>query len=134
MLFRSVIVLYVLVKSYRDNFLHGSIKYGQALGAGLVIFFYYSIIMAIFTYILYVYIDPDLLDKQMAMAEELMLKRGMGEAQVEAGRAMQAKIMKPEIMAPFSLLGNMFWGLLLSLIVGVFVRKESNPLLENPTT
>jgi hypothetical protein len=66
---------------------------------------------------------------KMAVAEELMLKRGMGEAQVEAGMAMQAKIMKPEIMAPFSIIGNMFWGLLISLIVGVFVRKESNPLL-----
>jgi hypothetical protein len=128
-----VIVLYFLVKSYRDNFLHGSITYGQALGAGMVIFLYYSLIIAIFTYILFVFIDPALLDKQLVASEELMLKKGMGEAQIEAGRALQAKIMKPEIMAPFSILGNMFWGLLLSLIVGVFVRKESNPLLDTPT-
>ena len=39
-----IVALFYLVKSYRDNFLHGYINFGQAVGAGVVIFVYYSII------------------------------------------------------------------------------------------
>ena len=58
-----IVALYILIKSYRDNFLHGQMTYGQAVGAGMVIFLYYSIITAIFTYILFAFIDPGLIDK-----------------------------------------------------------------------
>ena len=44
----QVAMLYYLVKSYRDNFMHGLITYGQSVGAGVIICFYYAIIMAIF--------------------------------------------------------------------------------------
>jgi hypothetical protein len=58
-----IFLLFYLIKSYRDNYLHGYITYGQSLGAGVVIFLYYSIIMAIFTYILYKFIDTVLLPR-----------------------------------------------------------------------
>ena len=67
-----LVALYFLVKSYRDHYLHGQMTYGQAVGAGIVIFFYYSIITAIFTYILFAFIDPGLIDKQLAMTEEML--------------------------------------------------------------
>jgi hypothetical protein len=128
----QIALLFYLVKSYRDNYLHGMINYGQALGAGVVICLYYSIISAIFAYILLAVIDPGLPDKQLAMAEEMMLKRGMPQAQIDAGMAVQRKIMIPEVMAPVSILGNMFFGLILSLIIAAFVRKEGNPLVDFP--
>ncbi len=56
----QVVILYYLVKSYRDNFLHGRITYGQSLGAGVIICLYYSILMALFNYILYTVIDTGL--------------------------------------------------------------------------
>src|SRR5450759_568700 len=49
----QLILLYFLLKSYRDNSMHGQITYGQSVGAGVVIFVYASIIMAIYTYLLY---------------------------------------------------------------------------------
>jgi|OpeIllAssembly_1097287.scaffolds.fasta_scaffold276760_1 FlaA1/EpsC-like NDP-sugar epimerase len=126
----QIIVLFFLVKSYRDNYRYGMITYGQALGAGVIIFFYYAIIMAVFTYLLYAVIDPDLVDKQLAFAEEEMIKRGIPESAIEAGMKLQTKIMKPAIMAPLSIFGSMFQGLIMSLIVAAFVKKEGNPLLD----
>lgn len=128
----QIIILYFLVKSYRDNYKFGMITYGQSLGAGMIIFLYYAIIIALFTYILYTVIDPDLIDKQLAFREEEMLKRGLPEASVEAAMKIQAKMMKPAIMAPLSIFGVMFQGLIMSLIVAVFVRKEGNPLIDTP--
>jgi hypothetical protein len=126
-------VLFFLVKSYRDNFRHGMITYGDALGASIIICLYYAIIMAIFTYILYTVIDSGLLDKQLAMAEEMMQKKGLPQSAIDAGMSIQRKMMKPAFMAPFSILGNMILGLIISLIVAAFVRKEGNPLLDTPT-
>ena len=131
-IFLQIVILYFLIKSYRDNFLHGNITYGQAFGAGVIICLYYAILIAIFTYILYSVIDPGLINKQLSFTEEMMLKKGLTQAQVDAGMAVQSKIMKPAIMAPLSVFGTMLGGLIISLIVGIFVRKEGNPLIDTP--
>ena len=127
-----IVTLYFLMKSYRDNSMHGYMTYGQAVGAGVVIFLYYSIITAIFTYILFAIIDPGLIDKQLAAAEELMAKRGIPQEAMDAGLNIQKKMMKPEIMAPVSIFGNMLYGVIMSLIVAIFVKKEGNPLIDSP--
>ncbi len=127
-----IVTLYFLVKSYRDNYMHGYLTYGQAFGAGVVIFLYYAIITAIFTYILFALIDPGLIDKQLAAAEEMMAKRGMTQEMMDAGLKIQKKMMKPGIMAPMSILGNMLYGVIMSLIVAIFVKKEGNPLIDSP--
>jgi len=127
----QLVVLFFLLKSYRDNYMYGMITFGQALGAGVIIFLYYSVIMAIFTYILFAVIDPDLTGKMLAVAEEQLVKRGMPQAQIDAGMAIQAKIMKPGIMAPVSIIGSMFRGLIMSLLVAAFIRKEGNPLIDS---
>jgi len=126
----QIVILYFMLKSYRDNYKYGMITFGQTLGSGVIIFLYYAVIMAIFTYILYAIIDPDLMDKQLAFAEEQMLKRGMPEASVEAGMKLNQKIMKPALMAPLTIFNSMFVGVIMSLIVAAFVRKEGNPLVD----
>jgi hypothetical protein len=127
-----IFILFYLIRSYRNNYLNGYITYGQALGAGVIICLYYSIIIAVFTYILYAYIDADLPKKQLAFMEEMMQKKGMTQQIIDASMAMQTKILKPAIIAPLSILGNMFYGTVISLIVSIFVRKEGNPLVDVP--
>lgn len=125
-----IVALYILIKSYRDNYLHGQMTYGQAVGAGMVIFLYYSIITAIFTYILFAFIDPGLIDKQIAYTEEIMQKRGLPQEAMDAAMRVQQKMIKPGIIAPLSLLSSMLYGLIMSLIIGIFVKNEGNPLID----
>lgn len=125
-------VLFFLLKSYRDNARFGMITYGESLGAGVIICLYYSIIMAVFTYILYTVIDTELVAKQLAFAEEMMQKKGLPQESIDMAMKMQEKFMKPVIMVPFSLVMNMFFGLVLSLLVSIFIRKEGNPLVDTP--
>jgi hypothetical protein len=128
----NLVILYFMLKSYRDNYLHGQITYGQSVGAGVVIFLYSTIISVIFTYILYKYIDPGLLGKVLAMSEETMAKKGMPQESIDAGMAFTKKLMTPEFMAISGLFGGMFLGTLISLIISIFTRKEGNPLVEEP--
>ena len=128
----QLILLYFLLKSYRDNFMHGQITYGQSVGAGVVIFVYYAIIMAIFTYILFAFIDPGLVKKSLAMSEEAMVKKGVAQDAIDKGMAFTAKIMKPGIMSVFTIFGSMFFGVIYTLIVSIFIKKEGNPLIDTP--
>jgi hypothetical protein len=128
----QLVLLYFLLKSYRDNFMHGQISYGQSVGAGVVIFVYYAIIMAIFTYILWTVIDPGLAKKSMALSEEMMEKKGMPQTAIDAGKAFTAKIMKPAVMAIITIFSSMFFGVIYTLLVSIFIKKESNPLIDAP--
>lgn len=130
----SIILLYFFVKSYRDNYLNGFITYGQAVSAGVIIYLYYSVISAIFMYILYTVIDPSLTNKLIAFVEEQMAKSGrVPEGTLDTVMAFQKKILKPEIMAPLGLIYNMFYGTVISLIISIFIKKEGNPLIDSPS-
>jgi hypothetical protein len=128
----QIAVLFYLLKSYRDNIRHGQITYGESVGAGVIICFYYAIIMAVFGYILFAVIDPGLINKQMAMAEEAMNKKGAPQEAIDAGMAFTAKFMKPGIMAITGIIFNMIFGTILSLLVSIFIKKEGNPLIDIP--
>jgi hypothetical protein len=126
----EIIILFFLVKAYRDNAMFGAITYGQALGAGVVIFLYATIITSIFSALLFSVIDPELMSKGIAASEEALQKRGMPQEQIDLAMKYTAKMMKPAIMIPIGLITSMFYGLIMSLIVAAFVRKEGNPLVD----
>jgi hypothetical protein len=127
-----IFLLYYFIKSYRDNYLSGYITYGQAVGAGVIICLFSAIIGAIFTYILYTIIDPGLPAKQLAFTEELYTKRGMPQEAMDTALNMAKKFQKPVITAIMGVVGGVFFGTIISLIVAIFVKKEGNPLIDAP--
>lgn len=124
-------VLFILIKSYRENFKHGVITYGQAVTSGVVISLYTAIIYAMFVYILYPFIDTDLVNKQLAFIEETFVKAGVPQTFIDSGLEMQKKFLQPEIYAPTRLLSNFLGGTILSLIVAIFIKKEGNALIDS---
>jgi hypothetical protein len=129
----SMVILYFLIRTYRNNFLFGNISYGQAVGAGVVIFLYYSVISGIFTYILFTVIDTGLTGKLLAYVEDQVVKGGkVPAASMDTVMEFQKKFLKPEIMVPIGIISNMFFGTIISLLVSIFVRKEGNPLIDTP--
>jgi len=126
----SLAVLYFLLRAYRDHYNNGYIAYGKSVGAGVVINLYAAIITAIYVYVLYAFIDPGLVEKSLAFAQEKMIAKGIPEEALDAATAMQAKMMKPWIQAISSVFYGVFFGLLISLIVSLFIMKKGNPLLD----
>jgi hypothetical protein len=115
------------VKSYRDNSLNGVISYGKALGFSTIIVLIASLIFGIYSYLLISIIDPDYIEKMLALAEEKLLKQGIPDDQIEMGLSLQKKMMFPFLMSFFSFLGMMFWGFIIALITSAFLKKEGDP-------
>jgi uncharacterized membrane protein len=129
----QIVVMYFLLKSYRDNYLHGQISYGQSVGSGVIIYLYSAILTSVFSYILYTVIDPGLVAKQMAMAEQAMRAKGnISEAQIDTAMKFTEKFMKPGIMVISGIFFGMIFGTIISLLVSIFIKKEGNPLIDTP--
>ncbi len=119
--------LFIFLKLFRDQEMGGYISYGKALGAGLLIIVFSGLVTAAYSYILFKFIDPGLVEKMALMAEEQLYERGMTDDQIEVAVNAQKMFMKPGILAIFGLFGHVFFGFLLTLIVSIFVKKDAPP-------
>lgn len=110
--------------TYRNKELNGTITYGQALGFGVAIMLFAGIVTALYTLVLYTFIDPGLIDQTKAIQEEAMLKKGLTEDQIEAAMSMTSKMMTPGWLSIMGLVGSVFSGTIVSLLTSIFVKKQ----------
>jgi hypothetical protein len=119
------------IKNYRDNEQQGFISYGRALGVGMLTVAFASVIMALFTYILYKFIDPGLAEKSLETARNQMLENNMKDDQIEMAQNITRKLMTPAILAFGTILAYSFFGLVFSLIIAAFMKKDKNIFTES---
>jgi hypothetical protein len=122
----QAVFLFIFIKLYRENYKDGVLSYGQAFATGIVISALAAILYAIFIFILYSFIDNDLVNKQLAIIEESLIKSGIPQNVIESGLQLQKKMLQPAIYAPIKLLSSLLSGTIISLIVAFLVRKENH--------
>ena len=84
--------------------------------------------MAFFTFVLFKIIDKTLIDKFLVFLEEQLLRSGVTDNQADTMMSMYRKIMTPLTYSLGQILGLTFMGLLFSLILAIFFKKQSaNP-------
>lgn len=115
---------------YRNNILDGYITYGKALGTGVLVSLFASIIYAFYFIILTKFIDTGYMDKVIEALEQTYAEKGMNEDQIAATLEMSKKMMTPIMMALSTVFGFVFMGTLFSLITSIFVKKDA-PLFGN---
>lgn len=120
--------IYMATKAYRDKALGGFISYGKALVFGLFISVFVGIIVVFFNFIMMRYIDPGLIDKNMAIMEETFQNSrwvspdDLDEMLEKARVSMTSIWTLPYGVFIFSLIGLVF-----SLVTSAFLKKEPNP-------
>ena len=119
-----IIGIVVGTRSYRDQALGGYISYGKALGYGVVVCVFTGIVFGIFTYLLYEVIDPGLMEKNIKIIQEEMLKSGMPADQVESMSELQRQFRSPFMMLIGSIFSYSLLGLIFSLITSAFLKKD----------
>lgn len=112
--------------TYRNKEMNGSISYGQAVGFGVAIMLFAGIVTALYTMILYSFVDPGLIDQMKTMQEQAMAQKGLSEEQIEQAMTITAKMMTPGWMSIMGLVGSIFSGLIVSLITSIFVKKQND--------
>lgn len=117
--------LFLAQTNFRNKYMGGYINYGKAFTVGLLTSVFLSIIMGIYTYIFFKYIDPGAMNEIMSSAEQKMMDKGMSDMEIEQGMAMARKFQSVGLLTFFAVAGNIFFGVILSLITSIFVKREN---------
>jgi len=109
-------------KFYNEGFL----RLGEAIKLGIGIALVSGILGAIYFFIFSNYIEPEFASKMSEIQEQVMYEKfpDMDEAIIEQQIEMSKKFMTPGIMAGMAIVANIFFGLIISLIAGLFMKKN----------
>ncbi len=120
------IIALVIVGTKKQRELDGGfISYGKALGVGSVICIVAGLILAIFTYILYVVIDVDLINKLYAVQEQAMMTNpAITDEQIDMSMEMIKKFTNPTIITIGAFFGIAFMGFIISLVTSAVLKKN----------
>lgn len=110
----------------RDNYLGGFITYGESLGHGLKISILSGVIIGFFNFLIFKY-DATLAQTFVSQLEEGYLAAGMTEAQVEQMGGLFSLITNPWFLLFANMLGGVFYGLIVSLIVSFITMRKKDP-------
>ena len=122
------ILIYVIIigTKYLKKIENGKISYSRALGSGTLISLFASVIIALYMFIFFKFIDVDAIEKALLIKEQDMYSQGTPEEQIEMSMEIARKF-----ATPFSSsIGSVFFytglGFLFSLITSAFIKKKSN--------
>ena len=121
-----IVVISLGIKAFKSENA-GYLSLGEALKVGIGVAVIGGIIGAIWSFVLMNYLEPEFMSQMMDVQREQMMETNpnMTEAQMETAIEMGAKFSSPWIIMAASLIGNLFFGLIISLIAGLIMKKEN---------
>jgi len=110
----------------RDKHRGGVMSYGQSFSSGALISLYTGIISAIYTFVFFKFFAPEQVQILLERVEEDMIMKApeMTDQQLDMALAMTEKFMTPFWMSLTSLFGILIAGIIFSLIVSIFLKRE----------
>ena len=109
---------------------YGFMSFGQGVGIGTLVSVVMGVLSAIFAYVYFNIIDPEIVGRMVEKARADMEARGgASEEQIDQGIAMMSKFMNGPLMMVIVVLSSVLLGLVLSLIISAFI-KHSKPEFE----
>jgi len=123
-----ITIITIAIKAFKTEN-GGFLSLGEALKVGIGVAVIGGIIAALWSFVLMNYIEPDYMSQMMEVNREKMIEAqpDMTESQLNAAEEMTAKFTSPIMVVAFSLIGNLFFGLIISLIAGL-IMKNKNPM------
>ncbi len=118
------LVLWAIMHFKKNN--DGYISLPEALKTGVGTALISAIIVCIYTIVMIQYLDPEFLDKSIEYQKQKMLQENP-EISVESVNKMfdmQKEFSGPFIISGFIIILNLFFGFIISLIVGLIVKKS----------
>ncbi|MFN8154243.1 MAG: DUF4199 domain-containing protein [Bacteroidia bacterium] len=113
------------INEYKKSEGNGFVDFGAAFKQGLVITAISGIIGALYFVVYIKYIDPSYNDFILQQQVDKFAEMGMSEADIEKAVAQTAKFLTPFWMFTFGILGSLFFGSVISLIIAAIMKKPN---------
>jgi hypothetical protein len=125
-----MIALIVLgIKKYKDGN-DGYISLVEALKVGIAVALVGGIIGSLYQLVFLSYIDPNYISRVQELQLEQTLEQNpeMSNEQIQMMKDMGSKFSSPWISFAGALIGNLLFGFVFSLIGGLILKKDKNPI------
>lgn len=125
-----VVPLFLAIKNKRDNELGGFIVLKEVMKVGLGISVISGLIVCVFTFLYYKFLDHETLAQLISQTEDFMKKENKPQNEIDAQIIALKEFYAPVKQATGVLTGILISGLILSFILSTFFVKR-NPASEN---
>lgn len=119
------VIIFLAHKAYKEKG-DGFMTFGQGLSIGVIISIISGVVSAIFSYIYLKFVDDSMLAMIREQSYRTMEEKGMSDEQIEQAMGFSEKFMSPEMILVFGIIGMVFFGFIISLIVAL-ITKKNNP-------
>ena len=119
-------LFYRFTVDHREDNMNGSLTYGQGFKFQISMSVFFAIINSIYSYILYNFLDPGMVNQIKEVAAQQMYNNNMTDEQVEAALQIQSMFMTPTFMTISGLFASFFMGLFIALVISFFTKKEKS--------
>jgi hypothetical protein len=119
-----VVSLVLMLKHFRDQRNSGVLTLGQGMAVSALTGLFAGIVYAIFSYILFRYLMPDLIAQIQEKAAESMYDAGMNDEQIAEQMEMSAFFFSPGFFAVAGFLSSVFSFTFFGLIVSAAMKRE----------
>lgn len=116
------------IKYYRDKVQNGFISYGQVVGYGTLTALFAGILSAFLLYLYLKFVDDSMISFIYDKAEQDLYAKNMSDEQIDTAMSGMKIFTNPGMMAVFGVIGNVFFGLIVSLVAGIFMKNEQEEL------
>lgn len=121
------IIIFMALKHYRDEVNQGALSLGQGIQLGIIVAIVGGLISGLFSVIYFTLIEPAYYDSILAFYEENLEDRGMSGAQLEQALKWTRMFSNPVMTFVLTIISSAFFGLIVSLIAGLILKKEPAP-------
>ena len=119
-----VTFVYLAQKSHRDNDLGGYMKFGRAVGVGMLTVLFMAIVGAVYNFIFFEFIDSSILEETLRETENNMMDRGMSDEDINQAMKITQIFVNPFFFAVTALFFSGIFGLIVSLITGAITKRD----------
>ena len=120
------ITYYMAIAEYRNQVAGGYLTIGRAVNLGWWMGLTTGILAGIFIYIYIGFIDTQFAENILTNTEENMLKSGQSQETIDIALAYTKPFVTPPAMAAMTVVSNIFMGIIVSLIIGLILKRDPN--------
>ncbi|MBI9036472.1 MAG: DUF4199 domain-containing protein [Bacteroidales bacterium] len=84
------------------------------------------VILSVYQFVYFKYIDPEMIDKMLVMAEEQLYQRNMPDDQIDTALEMQKRFMTPGLISIMTFIYNIIAVVVLGVIFSIFTKKNES--------